>query len=106
MAINIGEAFKIGDKGISEPGSGYGSVGEFISAVLPNIYIAAGLILFILLIDVGFVIMTSTDNPEQQAKGGKAATAILIGFLIIFGSYWLIQIIEYITGVKIFNSGI
>jgi len=106
MAVNIGEAFKIGNKGIGEPGSGYGSIGEFISAVLPNIYIAAGLILFILLVGVGFVIMTSTDNPEQQAKGTKAATAIVIGFIIIFCSYWLIQIIEYITGIKIFNSGV
>lgn len=106
MAVDIGEAFKVGEKGIGEPGSGYGSIGEFISAILPNIYVIAGLILFVLFIGGGFVIITSADNPEKKGKGGQAMTAAVIGFIIIFASYWIIQIIEYITGVAIFESGV
>jgi hypothetical protein len=99
--INLGEAFKIGNDSVKGK-TGYGSLGEFISTVLPNIYIVAGLILFVLLIGGGFVIMTSSGNPDQQGKGAKAVTAAVIGFIIIFASYWLIQIIEVLTGIKIF----
>jgi len=106
MAVNIGEAFKVGNKGIGQPGSGYQSIGQFVSAVLPNVYIIAGLLLFILLIGGGFAIMTSADNPEKKGQGGKAISAAIIGFIVIFASYWIIQIIEILTGVKILQSGI
>jgi len=43
---------------------------------------------------------------EQTAKGGKTVAAALGGFLIIFLSYWIIRIIEVITGIDIFQSGI
>lgn len=104
--VDIGDAFKIGNEGIGQPGSGYGSIGEFISTILPNVYVIAGLFLFILFIAGGFVIMSSGDNPEKKAKGSKALTAAVIGFTIIFTSYWIIQIIEYITGVAILQPGV
>ena len=45
------------------------------------------------------------DNPEKAKKGKQAITAALIGFMIIFCSYWIIKIIEIITGVSILNPG-
>jgi len=102
LALDIGEEFKLKEKGIAET-PGYGSIGEFISAILPNVYIIASLILFLLLIAGGFVIITSGDNPEQKGKGGKAVTSAVIGFIIIFVSFWIIKLIEFITGVEIFN---
>ena len=41
------------------------------------------------------------DNPEQAAKGKQAATAAVIGFIIIFASYWIIQLIQLLTGITI-----
>ncbi len=106
MAIDIGKAFKLGDTGIADK-AGYGNIGEFITAVLPNIYIISGVILFILFIGAGFVIMTSSGDPEKQSKGMQALAASLIGFIIIFASYWIIQIVEILTGVPILKgSGI
>lgn len=119
LAFNIGEELwlKFGT-GISECSvwedlpsgerrcisSAYSSIGGFISSILPNIYTLAGIILFFLLIGGGLAIIISAgqENPEGAAKGKKAVTAALVGFLIIFASYWIIQIIEVITGVKIF----
>lgn len=100
--INIGEAFKIGgDKGIGEPGSGYATLGGFISSVLPNVYILAGIILLFLLLFGGLTIIIGGDNPEAQDKGKQALTAALIGFLLIFASFWIIQIIQVLTGINI-----
>ncbi len=108
MAIDIGEAFKIGDKGITDPSRPeFQSIGAFLTAILPNIYIISGVILFILFIGAGFAIMTSSNDPEKQNKGMQALAASLIGFIIIFVSYWIIQIIEILTGVPILKgSGI
>ena len=104
-AFDIGEQFKFGSGGIS---SIFPDLGTLISILLPNVYVLAGILLLLLLLFGGFGIImgTSGGNPEQTAKGGKAVGAALGGFLIIFLSYWIIKIIEIITGISIFESGL
>jgi len=104
VGVNIGEAFKIGSEGIGIK-TGYGSIGELLSALLPNVYIIAGLILFFLILLGGYGLLASGSDPEKLKQSSKAVTAALAGFLIIFVSYWIIQIIELITGIDIFKSG-
>lgn len=107
LAFNIGEEFTLGE---NQPGIGtkpaFQTVGNFISAILPNVYIIASVILFILLIVGGITVITNAGKGEQEGvqKGQKAITAALVGFLIIFASYWIIQIIEILTGVSIFQG--
>jgi len=85
----------------------YLTLGSFVSNILPNIYVVAGLILFFLMIGGGlmFMVSGSQQNPEGAAKGKQAITAALIGFLIIFASYWIIEIIQVITGIEILKGG-
>ncbi len=103
LAFNIGEAL-FGEHSGLTPSMTLGSI---ISNVLPNIYILAGVILFFFLIGGGlmFIFSAGQENPEGAAQGKKAITGALIGFLIIFASYWIIQIIEFVTGVNIFEPG-
>lgn len=99
LAFDIGEALFEEHAGLSPKTT----LGEIISNILPNIYILAGVILFFLLIGGGlmFIFSAGQENPEGAAKGKKAITAALVGFLIIFASYWIIQIVEVITGIDI-----
>ena len=108
LAFDIGNEFKLGGETGIRQAAGYGSIGELISAILPNIYIFAGIILFILLIVGGLMVIINSGKGEQEGvqTGQKAITAALVGFLIIFASYWIMQIIEIITGIKIFESGL
>lgn len=107
FAVDIGEEFKIkGNTGIKDAGSAYQSIGGFISAILPNIYIIAGIFIFFLFIGGGFMLITSGNNPDQKGNGAKAVTAAVAGFIIIFVSYWIIQIVEILTGIDIFKSGV
>jgi len=78
-----------------------GTIGEIFSAALPMVFIFAGLGVFVYLIYGGFHLMISGGEPTaiQEAKG-KITNAI-IGFIIIFVSYWLIQIIEVVFGMTI-----
>jgi len=100
----------IGKELLLQPGKGVesvGTIGSFISAILPNIYIIAGVILLLLLIFGGLTVIVSAgkNDPESTAKGSKAISAALMGFLVIFASYWIIQIIEIVTGIEILGGG-
>lgn len=108
LAFNIGKELWIKEEeGVGTGVETLGTLGNIISNILPNIYIFAGVVLFILLIFGGLTVIINAgkDNPEETAKGQKAITAAVIGFLIIFCSYWIIQIIKTITGVDILSPG-
>jgi hypothetical protein len=98
LAIAIAEPFD------SPWGEQYGW-NTLISIILSNAVIIAGIIMFILMLAGGVLVISGSgsDNPESKAKGRKAITAAVAGFLIIFTSYWIIRIVETITGVDILN---
>lgn len=95
VALDIGGAF----------GSPFGqtkTLGDLVSTILTVSLTTAGILVLFLLIFAGFsmIVGAGSDNPEQAAKGKQAATAALIGFIIIFVSYWIIKMIETITGLN------
>jgi hypothetical protein len=77
------------------------SLGELVSQLLPYIYGFAGLILFVMLIWGGITLMTAAGDPAKSKDGYGKISAGLIGFLIIFISYFVTQIVEVILGIKI-----
>ena len=83
------------------------SPGQLISVLLPNVYLVAGIILFILLMAGGFGIIINSGKgmKEGVVKGNKLISAALLGFVVIIGSYWIIQIIRAVTGVNILEPG-
>lgn len=78
---------------------------NLISIILKNVYVAAGLFLFVLLLfgGVSIILGAGGGDPKKAGQGQKAITAALTGFLIIFASFWIIQIIQFITGIDILN---
>lgn len=78
------------------------TIGDIISNLLPYIFVLAGLTLFVLLILGGFGLLTSGGSPDKvKAAQGKITSAV-IGFVIIFISYWLVKILEIVLGIQIF----
>lgn len=74
---------------------------EIISDLLPTAFVFAGIILLFMMVFGGFTIFVSVGNPEKIKKGTGMITNALIGFLIIFTAYWIIQIIEFSLGVSL-----
>lgn len=71
------------------------------SALLPYIYVVAGLILLFILIIGGIGLMTAAGDPKKiEASQGKITTGV-IGFMIIFVSYFLVQLVELMLGIKV-----
>ena len=74
--------------------------GTVISTLLPYIYVAAGLLLLVTLIMGGITLMTAAGDQGKMKQGYGQITAGLIGFVIIFVSYFVAQIIQVALGVK------
>jgi len=83
------------------PVTRFNDLGGLVSAILPYIYGFAGLILFVMLILGGITLMTAAGDPAKSKEGYGKITAGLIGFLIIFVSYFVAQIVEVVLGIKI-----
>lgn len=100
VAVDIGSKFN------SPFGKTGGGLGSLVSIILSNALIIAGVILLILLILGGFSIIMGAgqSDPQRVEQGKKAATAAIIGFIIIFAAYWIIQIVELVTGIQILNN--
>lgn len=105
LALEIGEQFWL------RPGQGvetqFNTFGDLISVLLPNIYVIAGFVLLVVLILGGldFIIAAEKSDTERLAQGRKKMITGLIGFLVIFASYWVIQLIEAVAGLEIFGGG-
>ncbi|OGD62284.1 hypothetical protein A2160_00625 [Candidatus Beckwithbacteria bacterium RBG_13_42_9] len=78
-----------------------GTLGKVISELLKYIFPIAGLILLFMLIAGGFQLLTSAGNPETTKAGQARVVSALIGFVIVFVAWWLMQIVETVLGFKI-----
>jgi uncharacterized membrane protein len=81
-------------------------IGPFITNLLSNALVLAGLILLVYMIIAGIGIMSSagSGSEEKMEKGKKAITSALIGFIVVFCAYWIVQLISKVTGVNIIPS--
>lgn len=77
------------------------SISGIINLLIPLAMTLAGLILFLMLIAGGFQMLTSASDPKAADAGKQRITTALIGFLIVFASYWIVQILEVVLGVNI-----
>lgn len=73
----------------------------FLNAVLPWLFSLAGVILFIMITWGGFEMMMGASDTKSFDAGKQRVTSALIGFTLLFCSYWIAQIIQYIFGVNI-----
>ncbi len=95
LAINIGSSF-------GSPLGQTRTLGDLVSlAINASFAIASVIIVFLLIMaGIGIISGAGNDNPESVKKGQQAATWAVIGFVIIFVAYWIIRILELITGVN------
>jgi hypothetical protein len=61
----------------------------------------AGLILFVMLLWGGFEMLLGAADKKSIDAGKQRITAALIGFLILFTSYWIARLLEMMFGINI-----
>lgn len=101
---NLGDCLTL--QGGASIRSEYSTVSDLFNNIVPNIYLAAGLIIFFMILFGGFMIITNAGNADKTKEGGQIITSAIIGLLIVFASYWIIQLIQVVTGIQILNSNL
>jgi uncharacterized membrane protein len=77
-----------------------GNLGTIISAALPYVFTVAGVLLLIYLLLGGLGYMTSRGEPKAVEEAKNKITYALIGFVVIFVAYWIVQIVGTVLGTK------
>ncbi len=75
-----------------------GNLGDIINVVVSYIFPLAGLILLLFIIYGGYTMMLSGGDPKKMADARAKITNGVIGFIIIFVSYWIVQAIGVALG--------
>ena len=93
-AIDIEQTFS--------PARNFKDIGSLVSVIVPNAFTLAGIIAFVLLIlgGFGFIVGSGAGDTKQMEQGKKALTGAAIGLVVIFGSFWIMQIVETLTGMQ------
>jgi hypothetical protein len=77
------------------------SVGGIFSELLKYIIPLAGMGLLIMLILGGIGLMTAAGDPKKMEASQGRITMALVGFLIIFISYFIAQLLGIMLGVNL-----
>lgn len=80
-------------------------VSFYISNIITGAISIAGIILLFLLIGggIGMIAGAGKSDPKTMEAGKKAATSALIGFIVVFSAYWIVKLIESITGLYLIS---
>lgn len=102
IAVDIGGTFLGNSNSNLQDKSG---VANYVSAIITGAISFAGVALLLLLIlgGIGVIAGAGNDNPEQLEKGKKAATSALIGFIVVIAAYWIVKLIESLTGLVLIS---
>lgn len=101
-------AVKINDVFLGNSSDNLESV-EGVSVYVQNFITAAisvaGIILLFMLIGGGIAIISGggKNDPKSVEQGKKTATSALIGFILIFFAYWIVRLVETITGLELIS---
>jgi len=70
-----------------------------VNLIVRNVFVVAGIILFLLVVYAGYLFITGGTKGIEKAK--EVLQGALIGFFVMFAAYWIVQIIKVVTGADI-----
>lgn len=82
------------------------TLGQLISLLVPNLIMLAGIIFFLLILYYGWRLVENAggeQGPQQIHKAQQAVTYSLIGFILVVGAFFIMQIIGTLTGIDFTN---
>ena len=96
--LNLSDYFTLGKSPDTVAGT-YSTPAEIVNVVVRNLFVVAGIIFFLMIIYSGFKFVYQGKKGAEDVK--TIMTAAVAGLGIMFASYWIVQILEIVTGVEI-----
>ena len=75
-------------------------IASVIMKIMQYVYVIAGIGLLVVILSAGFTLLTSAGDAKAMEKGKKGLTNGIVGFVIIFVAYWLVQIAGIVFGIE------
>jgi hypothetical protein len=80
----------------------FSNPGGILSQVLFFAFPLAGIILFVMIIWGGFEMLGEAATKKTMDAGRQRVKYALLGFILLFISYWLVAVIETVFSIAIF----
>jgi len=97
--IAFAQVFKIPSSSVET--KFHGSIGEVISGIFEYAIPIAGIFMLGMIIVGGYHLMISAGNPEGIKEGQNKISLGILGFIVVFVSWFILRIIETILGINI-----
>jgi hypothetical protein len=95
VEVSLGDKLTLRDG--SQVQEVFNSADDMVNLLIKVVFVGAGMVLFFMIVGAGFAMITGGSDDKGKAK--TTMTTALIGFLIMFSAYWIMQIIQLITGI-------
>lgn len=103
-AIDIGKTFLGpsygGSHGSIDPLQNLTGIGSLVSLFLRIAFVLSGIIIlfFFIMAGIGMIAGAGGSDPQKMEQSKKTATSALIGFVVVFTSYWIVKLIGQLIG--------
>lgn len=100
--MQLAQQVKIGDMTVDGPlnkkpeGPQFTDLASIVNNAVPMLFGIAGIFLLAYILWGGFDYLTSMGDPKKAEAGKNKITAAVIGFFIIFVSFWIVQLVKYL----------
>ncbi len=74
------------------------NIGYILGQALSYVFAAAGIGLLLMIISSGFSLMMSAGDAKKLAGGKATLTNSIIGFILVFSAFWIVQILGTVLG--------
>lgn len=99
--LNLGDAYKLNLEDGRSVRDVFSTPADLINLLLPNLFIIGGVLLFFFTIGAGFQMVMHPDDKKAKEEGSKKLGYAIGGFILLFISYWLMQIIDRSLGLNL-----
>lgn len=72
---------------------------DLINLIVPNLFVIGGIAVMIMVIVAGYKFISGGQKGLEDLK--KILGALIAGLILMFGAYWIVQIIKMVTGADI-----
>ena len=74
----------------------FNSTDDMVNLIVKVVFVGAGIVLFLMIVMAGFSMIGGDSKDKDKAK--TTMTSAAIGFIVMFAAYWIMQIIQLLTG--------
>lgn len=93
-----------GNNGANLVKNRYSSIAAIVNLVIKYLFLAGGVVFFALILISGYKLVFLGDKQKALSDVKKNLTTGVLGLLIMFAVFWIIRVIETITGLSILGT--